>query len=289
MAKIRSSLNKTIELSDEERSAPVPQFEEASLRKSTIVCGDVRTILDQLPPEYFQLAIIDPPYNIGRDFGTWDDRLSDQAYRAFVAEWLPKISRTLAPSATLYLCCSWGYSGYFQNALIEAGFTIQNRITWKREKGRGASRNWKQNMEDIWFATKHSTEFTFNLDSVKVRKSVIAPYRKDGVPKDWVEDISGERYRMTHPSNIWTDLVVPFWSMPENTDHPTQKPEALVERLIRASSNPGDRILDLFSGSGTTSVVAKRLGREFLGIESNADYVRLGHKRLARESSPRTL
>jgi site-specific DNA-methyltransferase (adenine-specific) len=85
---------------------------------------------------------------------------------------------------------------------------------------------------------------------------------------------------MTHPSNIWTDMTVPFWSMPENTEHPTQKPEALIERMIKASSNPGDRILDLFSGSGTTSVVAKRLGRKFIGVEMNPDYVRLGLKRL---------
>src|SRR5439155_25832752 len=99
--------------------------------------------------------------------------------------------------------------------------------------------------------------------------------------KDWSCDETGEAYRMTHPSNIWIDFTVPFWSMRENTPHPTQKPEALAERIILASSSPGDRVLDLFSGSGTVSVVANRLGREYIGIESNPEYIRYGMKRLA--------
>jgi DNA modification methylase len=136
-------------------------------------------------------------------------------------------------------------------------------------------------MEDLWFAVRDRKNYTFNLDIVKVRKSVIAPYRENGVPKDWTTDGDGKPFRMTHPSNIWTDLTVPFWSMRENTPHPTQKPEALAKRIILASSNPGDRVLDLFSGSGTFSVVAKRLGREFIGIEMNPEYIRYALKRLA--------
>jgi site-specific DNA-methyltransferase (adenine-specific) len=135
-------------------------------------------------------------------------------------------------------------------------------------------------MEDIWFAVRDPKAYTFNLDAVKVRKKVIAPYRENGVAKDWTVD-GGGAFRMTHPSNIWIDLTVPFWSMPENTPHPTQKPEALAERIILASSNKGDRVLDLFSGSGTISVIAKRLGREFVGIEMNPEYVRYAMKRLA--------
>jgi DNA modification methylase len=143
-------------------------------------------------------------------------------------------------------------------------------------KGRGAKRNWKQNMEDIWFATK-GDDYTFNL--VKWKKPVIAPYRVNGKPKDWVEE-NGERFRMTHPSNIWTDLCVPFWSMPENTPHPYQKPEKLVERVDRGVEPAGRTGRGSLPGSGTTAVVARRLKRKFLGFERDPDHVRLALKRL---------
>lgn len=102
-----------------------------------------------------------------------------------------------------------------------------------------------------------SREYTFNLEAVKIQKEVIAPYRdSSGAPKDWFEN-GNKRYRLTHPSNVWTDISIPFWSMPENTPHPTQKPEKLIAKLILASSNPGDVVFDPFLGSGTTSVTAK--------------------------------
>ena len=152
-------------------------------------------------------------------------------------------------------------------------FIVRNRITWEREKGRGAKTNWKNASEDIWFCTV-ANEYTFNVEAVKLRRRVIAPYTEDGQPKDWNESSKG-RFRLTHPSNLWTDLTVPFWSMPENTDHPTQKPEKLL-----ASSKPGEVVLDPFLGSGTTSVVAKKLGRQYVGIELDEIYCCLCEKRL---------
>jgi site-specific DNA-methyltransferase (adenine-specific) len=165
--------------------------------------------------------------------------------------------------------------------VLQDHFCIQNRITWQREKGRGANHNWKNSMEDIWFATMSSNDYTFNLEDVKIRRSVDnAPYRdKDGNPKDWVATESGN-FRDTCPSNFWNDITVPFWSMPENTDHPTQKPEKLLAKLILASSNKGDIVFDPFVGSGTTVVVAKKLGRHFVGIEQESEYCALAQKRL---------
>ncbi|MCE5206844.1 MAG: site-specific DNA-methyltransferase, partial [Chloroflexi bacterium] len=163
--------------------------------------------------------------------------------------------------------------------LLEKYFTIRNRITWEREKGRGAKANWKNSSEDIWFATV-GDKYTFNIDDVKLKRRVIAPYVNDeGAPKDW-ESTDDGNFRLTHPSNIWTDLTVPFWSMSENTDHPTQKPEKLLAKIILASSNVGDFILDPFLGSGTTSVVAKKLGRYYCGIEKDKTYCCLAEKRL---------
>jgi site-specific DNA-methyltransferase (adenine-specific) len=98
-------------------------------------------------------------------------------------------------------------------------------------------------------------------------------------PKDWTEEADGA-FRVTHPSNLWTDITVPFWSMPENTDHPTQKPKKLFAKLILASSRLGDVVLDPFLGSGTTSVVAKKLGRRYIGIEKEETYCLLAEKRL---------
>lgn len=126
----------------------------------------------------------------------------------------------------------------------------------------GAKANWKNCSEDIWFATM-SNEYHFDVDAVKLKRKVIAPYRdKEGAPKDWDESEDGN-YRLTFPSNLWTDITLPFWSMPENTDHPTQKPEKLIAKLILASSQVGDLVFDPFMGSGTTCVVAKKLGRNF--------------------------
>ena len=133
-------------------------------------------------------------------------------------------------------------------------------------------------MEDIWFATS-SNDFTFNLDAVKIRKRVIAPYRVNGKPKDWVESENGS-YRDTCPSNFWDDITIPFWSMPENTAHPTQKPEKLIAKIILASSSEGNIIFDPFLGSGTTSVVAKKLNRKYLGVEMEAQYCIWAEQRL---------
>ena len=190
----------------------------------------------------------------------------------------------LKPNGTAYICCDWESSMIIGNVLREF-FYVRNRITWQREKGRGAKANWKNGMEDIWFVTK-GKEYTFNLDDVKVRRKVIAPYKVDGKPKDWVESKDGN-YRDTCPSNFWDDITIPFWSMPENTAHPTQKPEKLVAKLILAGSNEGDIVFDPFLGSGTTSVVSKKLNRHYLGVELEEQYLVWAEERLDNAETER--
>ena len=145
--------------------------------------------------------------------------------------------------------------------------------------------NWKNNTEDIWFCTK-SDKYYFDVEAVKLKRRVLAPYKVDGEPKDWRREKEGN-YRLTHPSNIWTDLTVPFWSMPENTDHPAQKPEKLIAKLILASSRKGDFVFDPFLGSGTTAVVAEKLSRHWCGVEINVEYLCWALKRIiaSRENS----
>jgi site-specific DNA-methyltransferase (adenine-specific) len=157
---------------------------------------------------------------------------------------------------------------------------VRNRITWQREKGRGAKTNWKNSTEDIWFGTI-GDDYYFDVESVKQKRRVVAPYRENGQPKDWEETGDGN-FRLTHPGNFWDDISIPYWSMPENTDHPTQKPEKLIAKLILASCPPEGIVLDPFLGSGTTSVVAKKLGRKYIGIDMNEEYCAWAEKRLAQ-------
>jgi site-specific DNA-methyltransferase (adenine-specific) len=204
--------------------------------------------------------------------------MSGEEYGAWFATVVRALKPMLKPTGTIYVCSDWKTSIHIA-PVLEREFKVRSRITWARDKGRGASRNWKNNSEDIWFCTV-SDSYTFNVDAVKVKRRVIAPYREEnGEPKGWSDESDG-RFRLTFPSNIWTDLTVPFWSMPENTDHPTQKPEKLIARLILASSNKGDFVFDPFLGSGTTAVTAKKLDRRFLGIEIDHTYCCWALKRL---------
>ncbi|MBZ0263594.1 site-specific DNA-methyltransferase [bacterium] len=241
---------------------------------------DVFEVLELLPDESFELLFADPPYNLTKTFNRKKfSRQSVEDYELWLDSWISKLPRLMKADASVYICGDWRSSGAIQK-ILSRYFSVRNRITWEREKGRGAKNNWKNSSEDIWFATV-SNNYTFNLDAVKTRRQVIAPYKdSNGKPKDWVDGEQG-KIRITHPSNLWTDLTVPFWSMPENTDHPTQKPEKLLAKIIMASSNSGDFVLDPFLGSGTTSVVAKKLGRHYVGIEEDEEYCCIAEKRLA--------
>lgn len=252
---------------------------ELSEIQDRIIWQDALKVIDFLPEKSVDLMIVDPPYNLTKNFGksTFKER-ENSAYQQWFDEWLSKTVRLLKDNASIYICADWKTSIAIPE-IAGKYFLLQNRISWEREKGRGASNNWKNCLEDIWFFTK-SKDYTFNLEAVKVQRRVIAPYRdKSGLPKDWVQN-DDERYRLTAPSNIWTDISIPFWSMPENTPHPTQKPEKLIAKLILASSNPGDLVFDPFVGSGTTAVTAKKLGRHYVGIEREKEYVALALKRL---------
>ncbi len=247
--------------------------------KNKIIYGDIFKTLDFLPDNFIDLLFIDPPYNLYKKFNlTLFKEMNDDSYEKWISSWLSKMVRLLKKNASIYICSDWRSSNAVYNA-AKKYFKIRNRITWEREKGRGSKSNWKNCIEDIWFCTM-SDSYTFNLEDVKIKRKVLAPYRtNDGKPKDWEEN-GKDNFRTTHPSNIWTDITVPFWSMPENTDHPTQKPEKLIAKIILASSNKGDFVFDPFAGSGTTLVTAKKLNRNFSGIEIDEFYSCLTSKRL---------
>ena len=232
-----------------------------------------------LPGGFVDLLFVDPPYNLDKRFGeSRFKKVSTAEYAKWIERWLSMLIRTLKPTASVYICSDWRSSAAVR-MVAEKYLKVRNRITWEREKGRGGLKNWKNSSEDIWFCTV-SDRFTFNVDAVKMKRRVLAPYTdEDGRPKDWQRSRTGN-YRLTHPSNLWTDITVPFWSMPENTDHPTQKPEKLVAKILLAGSNVGEIVFDPFLGSGTTSVVAKKLGRHYVGVEQDEEYACLAQRRL---------
>lgn len=284
MDKQRAKRNKTITIAPEECDSlreriATPQSFDTNQWTDTILCADLLDIIDRIPDGIADLIIIDPPYNLSKNFnGMTFSAISSEKYAEYLRTWFYKVCDKLKPTGSLYMCGDWKCTAALQT-VIEERLTILNRITWQREKGRGAKHNWKNGMEDIWFAVNNPHDYYFDVDSVKVRRKVLAPYREDGKPKDWEATEEG-KFRLTHPSNFWDDISIPFWSMPENTDHPTQKPEKLYAKLILASSRSGDMVFDPFMGSGTTAVVAKKLGRHYLGIELNEEYCLWAAKRL---------
>ncbi len=282
---MNQSRNKTISCSPEE----ITEFSRNLIHEDLSNCpknchdiiinGDVFKILPNLPDRFVDLMVADPPYNMDKDFNQVQFRaMTNQDYILWLNQWLPMVKRILKPNASLYICGDWRSSSAIE-AVCAEHFIIQNRITFEREKGRGAKNNWKNCSEDIWFCT-NSKDYYFNVDAVKTKKKVIAPYKNaHGAPKDWQGEQDGN-FRLTYPSNIWTDITIPFWSMAENTEHPTQKPEKLLAKIILASSKEGDVVFDPFLGSGTTAVVAKKLNRRYCGIDIDKKYCAISEKRL---------
>ena len=291
--KIRAPRNRTLDLTERESAIYrenlifTEEKNDFAAIQNKIICGDAFQTLAKLPENSFDLLFADPPYNLTKNFGAEKfKQTSLEEYEIWLDSWLKLCAKLLKQTASIYLCGDWRSASAIQRVGMRY-FTLRNRITWEREKGRGAQRNWKNASEDIWFFTV-SDDFVFNLDAVKVRRKVLAPYTENGVPKDWEINENGN-FRTTHPSNLWTDLTVPFWSMPENTTHPTQKPEKLLAKIILASTTEDALILDPFAGSGTTCVVAKKLNRNYVGIERDENYCILTEKRLALAENDKSI
>jgi len=283
--KVRAQRNRTVTLgrTEKERYGKILTFISEPVDTSDvvdrIVNQDIFEVLEFLPNGFVDLLILDPPYNLNKTFTSITFRKKSIAkYSQWFEELLVKLLPVLKDTASVYVCSEW-YSSTAVHLVLEKYLKVRSRITWEREKGRGSKRNWKNASEDIWFATV-SGDYIFDVEQVKSKRRVLAPYTDSaGRPKDW-HDTSDGQFRLTHPSNLWNDITVPFWSMPENTDHPTQKPEKLLAKLILASTNEGGFVFDPFMGVGSSVVTAKKLNRHFLGVEIDRQYCLLAAKRL---------
>ncbi|MBR5192369.1 MAG: site-specific DNA-methyltransferase [Clostridia bacterium] len=288
---MKSARNKTIDFSLKEGEKYLNMCVRAEnvekITPNNIVIGDAFESLKKVEDNSVDLLIVDPPYNLNKYFhGNYFKKSSLEEYKEYTKNWLDAVIKKLKNTASVYVCCDWESALVIGEVLAEK-LQLKNRITWSRDKGRGAKSNWKNSMEDVFFATV-SEEYTFNLEAVKVRKKVLAPYKEKGVPKDWEETKFG-KYRNTCPSNFWNDISVPYWSMAENTAHPTQKPEKLIAKLMLASSNENDLVLDIFAGCGTTGVVAKKLNRKYICIEQNPLYCAWAEKRLEMAETDKSI
>lgn len=188
----RGARNRTLTCSDAERerlnreilrlAAPTA----VEVLENRLIGGDVCAIGDLLPPAFVDLLVLDPPYNLSKDFnGNRFRRTGTDDYRRWFCAMLDSVRPALKSDASIYVCADWRTSAIVQ-PILESAFKVRNRITWEREKGRGAKANWKNTTEDIWFCTV-SSAYYFNVDAVKLKRRVIAPYREGGSPKDWME------------------------------------------------------------------------------------------------------
>ena len=288
---MKSKRNKTIDFPLDyakeffEKCQKADQYDGKAV--NTVINSDCFFALDKLDNKSIDLLIVDPPYNLDKNFnGSLFKKTDGKTYTDFTRKWVELVKPKLKDTASLYVCSDW-YSSIFLAPILDECFILRNRITWGREKGRGAKANWKNSMEDIFFATV-GDDYYFNLDAVKQQRYVVAPYKENGKPKDWTKTDKGN-YRLTCPSNFWDDITIPFWSMPENTAHPTQKPEKLIAKMILASSVEGDTVLDIFAGSGTTGVVAKKLNRNYIMIEKDPLYCAWAEYRLLNADKDKTI
>lgn len=288
---MKSKRNKTIDFSLDcakeflEKCLKIDQYEGKDV--NVIINSDCLLALKKIEDKSIDLLIVDPPYNLDKNFnGSLFKKTDGKTYTDFTKKWIELVKPKLKDTASLYVCSDW-YSSIFLAPILDECFILRNRITWGREKGRGAKANWKNSMEDIFFATV-GDDYYFNLDAVKQQRYVVAPYKENGKPKDWTKTDKGN-YRLTCPSNFWDDITIPFWSMPENTAHPTQKPEKLIAKMILASSVEGDTVLDIFAGSGTTGVVAKKLNRNYIMIEKDPLYCAWAEYRLLNADKDKTI
>ena len=235
-------------------------------KRIKILYGDCAKVLKKIGAESVDLIVTDPPYNLSKDYGNNGDNLHHDDYMAFSRKWLNEAKRVLKPTGTIYVFMGVRYISYIYMILEqELGFHFNSWITWSYTQGIGKTKGFSPRHDDILMFTK-SNEFKFNLDSVRV-------------PQKYYRDINN--MRGANPGNVWEFSHI-HYCQANRQNHPTQKPEALFERMILASSDENDIVLDPFSGSGTSLRVCQQTNRNGIGIEMNKDYVNMTKERIAQ-------
>ena len=242
-----------------------------------IIWGDaIEALTAEVPDGSVDLVFADPPYNIGKNFNGRKDRWpSDEAYLSWCYQWLELCISKLKPTGSLYVMTATQNMPFF-DIFLRKRLTILSRIVWSYDSSGVQAKNYFGSLyEPILFGVKNEDNYTFNADDILVEARTGATRKLIDYRKPVPTMYNSKKV----PGNVWSIPRVRY-RMDEYENHPTQKPTALLDRIIRASSNPGDLVLDPFSGTFTTSSVAQSLGRESIGIEAEEEYVKIGLRRL---------
>jgi len=237
-------------------------------KELNIICGDSLIELQNIPDKSISLIVTDPPYNLNKDYGNNQDKLEFDEYLDFSRKWLTEAKRVLKDDGTIYVFMGMRYISYIYDILEkELGMHFNSWITWFYTQGIGKTKGFSPRHDDILMFTKNPKKFTFNLDSIRV-------------PQKYYRSVNN--MRGANPGNVWEFSHMHYCNK-NRKKHPTQKPEGLYERMILASSNEGDTILDPFLGSGTLLRVCQQTNRKGIGIEINPEYVEMAKERLLEE------
>ncbi|MFA5576175.1 MAG: site-specific DNA-methyltransferase [Tissierellaceae bacterium] len=229
-----------------------------------IILGDAIDELKKLKSNTVDLIVTDPPYNLSKNYGETKDNLFHDEYLEFSRQWLKEAHRVLKDTGTMYVFMGMRYISYIYIILEkELSMEFNSWITWHYTQGLGKIKGFSSRHDDILMFTK-SKDYTFNLDSIRV-------------PQKYYRSINN--MRGANPGNVWSFSHMHYCNR-NRKNHPTQKPEAVYERMILASSDEGDLVLDCFAGSGTALRVSQQLNRQCIGIEINPEYVKMIEERL---------
>jgi site-specific DNA-methyltransferase (adenine-specific) len=251
-----------------------------------VLVGDCLEHLARLPAESVDLAFADPPFNIGYEYDVYDDRRERADYLAWSEQWLAGVRRVLKPTGSFFVAIGDEYAAELKVRLDALGLTLRNWIVWHYTFGVHCTKKFSRSHAHIFYYVVDPTKYTFNADAIRIpsaRQTTYSDRRanpKGKLPDDtWVLRPQEEERAFQPESDTWYVSRV-CGTFKERTRHPCQMPAALLERIIRASSHPGDLVLDPFAGSGTTLIAAKKLGRRYLGIELSPEYAQRVQERL---------
>lgn len=253
------------------------------LKVNCIYNMDVCEFLEKIPNKSIDLAIIDPPYNLRKD--AWDSFKNDKDFFDFTYKYLEKSVLKIKEGGALYIFNTAYNAAFILKMLIDLKMKYQNWIIWYKKDGFSACKNkYVNNQETILYFTKGKPSI-FNYDDIRMpyySTSRIVAAEKKGILKNGKRWYPNKKGKLC--SDVWeytsVRLLKKVNGKTVKQDHPTPKPELMIERMIRASSNTNDVIMDLFSGTGTTSFIAKKLGRKYIGCEIDKKYCEIIEKRL---------
>ena len=258
------------------------------MKRNQLLTEDCLSAMSRMPEGSVDLVFADPPFNIGYEYDRYDDRREKDEYLKWTDRWLQGVSRVLSPTGSVYVAIGDEYAAEIKIRMDAMGWTMRNWIVWHYTFGVNCTKKFNRSHAHIFYYVADPKSFTFNADTIRVasaRQTTYADSRanpKGKLPDDtWVLRPQEDNSVFPDEGDTWAISRV-CGTFKERSEHPCQMPLAVLERIVKVSSNPGDLVMDPFSGSGTTLVAAKKWGRDYLGTELSENYADLCRDRLER-------